>query len=554
MISLNALHYTYPEQSIPALNGVDLEVGAGEFVLLAGRSGCGKSTLLRAINGLVPHFSGGQIKGSVNVADQNVVTAGPRVMSRLVGFLFQNPEAQAVVERVEAEIAFGLEQIGLPAAEIGARIESVLTQLELQPLRRRQMHTLSGGERQRVALASILAQRPQILLLDEPTSQLDPAAATLLLDQVRVLHRDLGLTVLIAEHRLDRLLPYADRLIYMADGKIEIDGPAGQSIREMPYRPPLVEVGLAHGWEPLPLTINEAKPFVAQIKSLWREDEGSGTVRRPAGADNVLVPAGLPTVPAEAPMTPILALNDLAVGYDIPLVSSINLSLYPGELLALLGRNGAGKSAMLRTIVNLLPKLGGEIQLNGRSTVGMATAEICREVAYLPQNPDDLLYADTVWEEPAITLRYHDRPIDRSAIDQLLDRLGLSTLAERYPRDLSVGQRLRVALAAVLITRPRVVILDEPTRGLDALAKRELIELWRSLLAEGIAILLVTHDVELVAQTADRVAILRDGALGPVGPAAEILPHTPPFQPQMARLFEQAGVLTVEEVLRNESR
>lgn len=529
MITIKNLSYTYPEQTQTALNGVNLTIEPGEFVLLAGRSGCGKSTLLRVLNGLVPHFSGGRIVGDVEVANHRPIEVGPRIMSQFVGFVFQNPEVQAVVDQVEAEIAFGLEQIGVPSADIPGRIEQVLDQLDLQHLRYRQLHTLSGGEMQRVAIASVLAVQPKIIVLDEPTSQLDPESAGQLLEQIQTLHRELGLTIIIAEHRLDRLLPYANRLIYMDDGQVLADGPAADVILKMPYSTPLVQLAAALGWDPLPLTVEAARPFAEQIEL-------------PALPQSSTADTG--SKPGQA----VLTLKNIVAGYDQPIVTSADLSIYPGEVVALLGRNGSGKSTLLRTIVNLLPKMGGDILLNGRSTAKMTTAEICRQVAYMPQNPDDLLYADTVWEEPAITLRHHQLPEDRAMIDELLNQLGLAPVADRYPRDLSVGQRLRVALAAVMITKPRLIILDEPTRGLDAVAKTDLVALWQALVAQDISLLLITHDVELVATIAHRVVIMQDGVLSAGGPTAEQLHTTPPFEPQMAQLFPMKGVVNVEQV------
>ena len=261
MITFSRLTYHYPGQARPALRDIDLRINAGEFVLLTGPSGAGKSTLLRCLNGLVPHFTGGRISGGVTVAGLDVVAAGPNRLSREVGFVFQNPEAPAVLDQVEAEIAFGLEQANMPASQMRQRVTDVMDRLALTPLRRRAINTLSGGERQRLALATALALRPRILALDEPTSQLDPEAAANLLDMLVRLNRDDGLTVVLVEHRLERVLPYADRVVVVDDGRIVADGPVLETLDDLPYLPPVTALGRRMGWQPPPLTVDEARAF-----------------------------------------------------------------------------------------------------------------------------------------------------------------------------------------------------------------------------------------------------------------------------------------------------
>ncbi|MEA3341305.1 MAG: ABC transporter ATP-binding protein, partial [Chloroflexota bacterium] len=262
MIHFNHLAYTYPGAPHPALAGVTLRIAEGEFALVAGPSGAGKSTLLRCLNGLVPHFAGGALNGSVTVAGRDPVAEGPQVLSRIVGFVFQDPEAQFVVDRVEDEIAFALENAAIPPVEMRARVEEALDLLELAPLRDRPLETLSGGEKQRVAIAAALALRPRILALDEPTSQLDPQSAQDVLSALVRLNRNLGLTIVLSEHRLERVLPHANRLIYLpGPDDPAISGPPRQVLHQMDLTPPLVTLGKALGWAPLPLTIEEGRRF-----------------------------------------------------------------------------------------------------------------------------------------------------------------------------------------------------------------------------------------------------------------------------------------------------
>jgi energy-coupling factor transport system ATP-binding protein len=462
MIDIRGLQYSYPQQNEPALRGIDWQVAAGEFVLVTGPSGAGKSTLLRCLNGLVPHFNGGTIAGQVWVNGLDVIAASPTVMSQHVGFVLQNPEAQAVLDVVEAEIAFGLENTAVPRPEMQQRVSDVLNWLDLTHLRQRQLHTLSGGERQRVAIATALALRPQVLVLDEPTSQLDPQSAEEVLQALVRLNQALGLTIILSEHRLARILPYAHRMVVVEDGRLVEDR------------------GLETGD--------------------WRLEIAGE--QRGRGAEGITPHASRFT---------LLDVKDLHFAYEgEPVLGGVNLQVGAGEAVALVGRNGTGKSTLLRCVVGLLQGGKGEVVVNGRSIHKRSVADICREVAYLPQNPDDLLFADTVADELAVTLKNHglaDAPGSRD----LLAELGLAAYADAYPRDLSVGQRQRVALGAVTVTRPNILLLDEPTRGLDAAAKQNLVAIWQRWLARGMGLLLVTHDRELVAQVADRVLMMEDG-------------------------------------------
>lgn len=546
MIEIRDLTFTYPQQTTPALHNLSLHVSQGEFVLLVGESGSGKSTLLRCLNGLVPHLSGGVISGSVQMNGLDAIAAGPQQMSQHVGFVFQSPENQAVMDRVEPEIAFGLEnstqfrphrhessaEKARIRQEMQARVTAVLDLLNLTHLRERPHHTLSGGERQKVALASALVLQPALLALDEPTSQLDPQAAAELLDALVQLNREHGYTILLAEHRLERVLPFASRVLLMENGRLTLDAPPRAAAARLPQAPPVVALGRRLGWEPLPLTVAEARPFV------------NGAASHPA-PPTVAAPAHA----AAAEKAPLLTVNEVSFAYDAaPILREVSLTVGAGEMVALLGPNGAGKSTLLRCLVGLLQPPAGEVWVNGRSTRDRTTADICRDVAYLPQNPDDLLFAETVAEELAITRRNHTLPADDTADQQLLAQLGLAELASAYPRDLSVGQRQRTALAAVTVTQPDLMLLDEPTRGLDYAAKAALAAIWREWLAQGKAILLVTHDVELAAQAAQRVVILEEGQITAAGETAVVLPNHPTFAPQISQLFPKRPWLTVAAV------
>ena len=538
MIEFDRVTYTYPGARSPALRDFSLVLPLGEVIVVAGPSGAGKSTLLRCINGLVPHFSGGTLTGNVRVLGFDPVVATPQVMSRHVGFVFQDPEAQFVMDRVEDEIAFALENVAMPPQEMRVRVEETLDLLDLAPLRDRPLAELSGGERQRVAIAAALALRPAILILDEPTSQLDPKSAEDVLNALARLNNDLGLTVILAEHRLERVLPFADQLLFLpGKGNAPLLDDPRTVLLAMREVPPLARLAKRLHWSPLPLTIKEGLRFSRAIP----------------------VPAMSPTTADQSPPSSagasLVEAQRVEVRYGrTNVLQGLDFALRPGEIVAVMGRNGSGKSTLLKTLVGLVRPHGGRVMVRGQDSAKMEVATICQRVGYLPQDPNSLLFADTVMEELWFTLRNHGYtptgdaaalPIDP---DALLAQLGIAPLANAYPRDLSVGERQRVALAAILVVKPQALLLDEPTRGLDYGAKAALADLllgWRN---AGMGIGLVTHDVELAAAIADRVVLMSQGEIIAQGAPARVLGTSPLFAPQIARLFPGTGWLTPEDV------
>jgi len=532
MISFQNVTYTYPGVDHPAISRVSVNITEQDLVLVVGASGSGKSTLLRCINGLVPHFSGGTISGDIRVAGKDPVQESPQVMSQHVGFVFQDPETQFVVDRVEDEIAFALENIALPEEEMHARVTEILDLLELEKLRDRRLDNLSGGERQRVAIAAALVLRPQILILDEPTSQLDPQSANELLNMLVRLKEDQGLTVILAEHRLERILPYTDHIIYLDSthpGLLE--GPPRDILAQISINPPLVEVGKSLGWDPLPLTIEEGLNQVGRI-ALPVAVQGK--------EDEVALPK------------PNLQARDLDVWLgSVQILYDINLELFPGQVLALMGPNGAGKSTLIRSLVGILKPKKGSILVSDQETQGKSVAEISQSVGYLPQDPNALLFADRVEDELVITLQNHHLSIEDYPPDMLLNKLGIGDKADQYPRDLSAGERQRVALGAITITRPGALLLDEPTRGLDYENKQGLVDLIHAWRDEGMAVLVVTHDVEMAAKLADRIVLLEDGRIIKEGPPSQVLNESELFTTQIAQLFPGSGWLTPKDVIQS---
>lgn len=575
MIRFEHLTYTYPGAVNPALKDISLDLPEGQLILLIGPSGAGKSTLLRCLNGLTPHFSGGAISGVVRVNGYDPVTATPRVLSRCVGFVFQDPEAQFVTDHVEDEIAFALENVAMSPQAMRVRVEETLELLDLTSLRDRPLKLLSGGERQRVAIAAALALRPTILALDEPTSQLDPKSAEDVLNALVRLNHDLGLTVILAEHRLERVLPYVDSIIYLPDdGSPVIFNDARTVMKQVELAPPLVQVGKGLGWQPLPLTIKEGLRFSrAWLAEQQRRADLPPRHRRHFARTGA----------------PFLQARRVKVNYGSqPVLRGVDLDVWPGEIVVLMGRNGAGKTTLLRSLVGLVQPQAGDIRVDGKPNKGRDVAEICRQVGYLPQDPNTLLFAESVGEELAVTLRNHgvetrdwrleiekfieieglgdgemgsqgdretrqaslsEHPIAQSSIADLLQQLNLLDKAAAYPRDLSVGERQRVALAAITVTQPGALLLDEPTRGLDYAAKRALERLLHGWRNDGMAILVVTHDVELAAAIADRVILMSQGEIIAEGEPTEVMATSPLFAPQIARLFPETGWLTADDAL-----
>jgi energy-coupling factor transport system ATP-binding protein len=546
MIELTDVTYHYPGQELAALHSISLSVSAGEFLLVVGPSGAGKSTLLRCLNGLVPHFHGGTIQGQVRVAGRDPIAFGPRGMSDVVGFVFQDPEAQFVTQRVEDELAFAMENHNLPQITMRKRVEEVLDQLSIAHLRHRRVETLSGGERQRVAIGSVLTLHPSLLVLDEPTSQLDPQAAEEVLTTLQKLNEDLGLTIVISEHRLERVAQYADRVCYLPGrGEPPLVGDPRQVLAQAELAPPLVRLGRVLDWQPVPLTIKEGRPFVAD---LLRSTDQQGPTGIEAPLPKV---AGTPTqLKTTALSSPVITARGVWYRYNgTEALRGVSLEVERGELVALMGRNGSGKSTLLKNMVGLLRPQRGTIRILDHDIRDATLTEMTRQVGFVPQNPGRLLFKETLADELAFTCRAHQIPTTDA--DPLLEKLKLTGLSHAYPRDLSTGERQRAALAAILVAGPQILLLDEPTRGLDYLSKEQLTALLSDLRREGVTVVMATHDVELVARCANRVVILGEGQLVVDGPVREVMTESLVFSSQINKLLRNDRFLTVEDVLHS---
>ncbi|MFF2211941.1 ATP-binding cassette domain-containing protein [Streptomyces antibioticus] len=733
MIRFENVSVTYDGASEPTVHGVDLTIPEGELVLLAGPSGVGKSTLLGTVSGLVPHFTGGTLRGRVTVAGRDTRTHKPRELSDVVGTVGQDPLSHFVTDTVEEELAYGMESLGLAPEVMRRRVEETLDLLGLAALRDRPIATLSGGQQQRVAIGSVLTPHPRVLVLDEPTSALDPAAAEEVLAVLLRLVHDLGTTVLLAEHRLERVLQYADQVALLpSPGTPPLLGTPADMMAVSPVYPPVVALGRLAHWTPLPLTVRDArrratdlrerlavltptggKPQAAPTTADTRTTPtapatgtgpgpastagrattagpatatASATAARPTNATDPATgedpastasqaiaadpmtgpataaahPTGTTPVSADAPATPAdpaspaskptraaavptttaapapatdidpasggtpatvtatATAADPASGGEavepapsaivspspapatrpaaaprwrlfgklagrgrdgsrartpgqpptpaptdpappaaeiralsvrrghVQALRRIGLTLVAGETVALMGRNGAGKSTLLSTLVGLVEPSAGTVEVGGVTPHRTSPRDLVRRVGLVPQEPRDLLYADTVAGECAAADR--DAQAEPGTCRALVSELLPGIADDVHPRDLSEGQRLTLALAVVLTARPPLLLLDEPTRGLDYAAKARLVAVLRELAAAGHAIVLATHDVELAAELAHRVVLLAEGEVIADGPTAEVVVSSPSFAPQVTKILAPQEWLTVAQV------
>ncbi|MFL6179164.1 MAG: ABC transporter ATP-binding protein [Actinomycetes bacterium] len=531
MIRLENVSLTYPDAVRPALRNVTLSIPEGELALVVGRTGSGKSTLLRVINGLAPTFTGGTLSGRVTVAGRDTSQYAPRELADVVGVVLQDPREGFVTEVVEDEIAYGMESLGLPPEVMRRRVEESLDLLGLHEIRNRPLRTLSGGQQQRAAIASVLAQHPKVLVLDEPTSALDPGAAEEVLAAIQRLVHDLGLTVLMAEHRLERVVQFADRIIHVHQGGQVSDGTPAHVMIDAPVAPPIVELGRWASWSPLPLNIRDARRLAAPLRELLQTTlNGSETslpisTRSPRAADS-----------------PAAEVRKLRVQYGAhQALRAVDLTVRPGEILAVMGRNGAGKSTLLRSLVGLSVPASGSVVVGGSDPVTLSGRELTGRVGMVPQEPGDLLWTESVREECA-------ESSDPTEAAKLFDELAPGVDHSSHPRDLSEGQRLALALAVVLAEAAPVLLLDEPTRGLDYPTKHRLIGLLRRRADAGDAVVVATHDVELAADLADRTVVLADGDIVTDGPTREVVISSPQFAPQIAKVLAPIPLLTVADL------
>ncbi len=544
-IKIQDLSYYYPETIKPALNKINLEIPEGQFVIMVGNSGSGKSTLLRTISGLAPSFYNGNLLGKIYLDGADAAQLSRHELVQEVGIVFQNPESQLVMMNVEQEIAFGLENLGLPDKLMKRRVMEMSSSLGLSAYLESYVAELSGGQKQKAALAGVLAMHPGILLLDEPTSQLDPVAAEELLNIIRRLNEDNGTTIIMIEQRLERCCHLADRILVMENGGISADLKAGTRangiwMQKAPaaYLPPLPRLFASAGYKELPLTVKQGRQIIK-----------SYNLERKAGSNFNSYP-DKPPVSGIDPRKDLVDIHDLWFTYPNTgeALKNINLKIREGDFIAVLGENGAGKTTLLKNINGLLKPSRGSIQVAGKDTRELTIEEMALSVAYLSQDPNDYLFMPSVREEIDFTIKNLKLSEDGYS-EEIIRNFKLDRYIQCNPRDLSTGERQRVALASVLVSKPRLLLLDEPTRGLDYQLKEQLGKLLLEINQQGTAVMMVTHDVDFAAEYARDICLMFDGGVIERGSKYEVLQHSTFYSPQIGKLFNNIvdDVITVDE-------
>jgi len=549
VIKFDRFSFTYWGRPAPALKDLDLRICDGERLLVAGPSGSGKSTLARCLNGLVPHFYGGQLEGRVLIDGLDVTRTQPRELATRVGMVFQDPENQLVASDVERDVAFGPENLGLEPSEIARRVDDVLQSLGLSHLRHRPLSSLSGGEKQKAVIAGVLALHPRVLVLDEPTSELDPASAQEFFEMLSGLQWKLGLTVILIEHRIERVAAIVDRVVLLCEGQVIADGrpcdvlDSHESAQLGVGAPPVTQLAWA-----------------LRAKGLW-----AGMVPLTVEQARDTLESALRTVGATCDAAthqssePVVSVKSLTHQYDgdmEPALADVDVLLPDGSVCAIMGRNGSGKTTLVKHFNGLLKPTSGSVYVCGTDVRESTVARMARMVGLVFQNPNDHLFAETVEDELRFTLVHQGVP--RAAVDarveQALALFGLTSLRFAYPRSLSGGERQRVALASVLVARPRVLVLDEPTRGMESALRRVMSSLLREYAAGGNLVVLVTHDVEMAVEDAEHVLLLSSGKTEGYGEVKTVLDGHPVFASQINQLVHSlrlpvGPLATVDDLL-----
>ncbi len=557
ILRVENLWYRYPFSEEWALKNINLNVSKGEFVVITGPSGCGKSTLALTICGYIPHvIEKGVMKGDVYVKGINTKTKELHELTQLVGVVLQNPEDQLFALTVEEDVAFGPENLALPKEEVRRRVDKAMKDAGVYHIKDKEIFALSGGQKQRTAIAGILAMEPEIVIFDEPTSDLDPQGAYSVLSIISEIQKLRDITVILIEHRLDEVSKYADRIVLMNDGRIIVDEEPHVAYRELDrflsigVRPPQVSELVYKSENPLPSKI----PISLEEAVDYYKSKLNGYSEFPLKLEDSPAPSG----------EPIISFKDVWVMYPDGTVAikGVTLDIYDREMVAIIGRNGSGKSTLTKLLVALLKPWKGEVRVLGIDVSKATTRELVQYVGYVFQNPDHQLFTNTVEEELAFGPRNLGLPPEEveRRVREAMEMLELSEFKDRHPQSLSRGQRRRLAVASVLTMHPKILVLDEPTTGQDWGHSVRLMELAKKLNREkGVTVIFVTHDMRLVAEYASRVVLLEDGRVimdtGPRGAFTdeELVKHNilPPYITQLAmKLFKnKPGVLRVEEFI-----
>jgi energy-coupling factor transport system ATP-binding protein len=551
LISFQNLTFTYRDKERPALRHLAGQIHEGSLVVIMGHGGAGKSSLCYSLNSLVPRFFRGRYEGRVVVAGQEVASRKVAEMSRWVGLVLQDFEAQLFSTNVELELAFGPESLCLPRAEVERRVKRYLLTMGLEPFRRREPATLSGGQKQRLAIASVLALEPRVLALDEPTTDLDPQGREEILDRVRGMVGE-GRTFLIVDHDPE-LAVAADQVWMMRDGELAFQGPPGQVLTDSSLlgscgvRPlPTVQLFSAMNWPGRPLTVEDG------VSLIQRDNLARVRVNEPSPAPF--------TGKAGAVVLETEGLEYIYPHQGVPALRGVDLAIREGEFVAILGQNGSGKTTLAKHLNGLLKPTTGQVAIHGKPTSFYSHREMARTVGHVFQNPDHQIFCRTVGEEVGFGLRLlgEDQRTIESRVLEALEAVGLQGYEEAIPFTLTRGDKQRVAVASVLAARPEVMVLDEPTTGLDYPQQRGMMEMLRRLHGRGHTIIVITHSMWVAAEYARRTVVMKDGRVLLDGPTRwafaqeNRLAEASLRPPAVVRLSNRLGAraLTVEEMVQ----
>lgn len=517
-IEIKNLNYKYPEAKNESLKNINADIEKGELLFVTGKSGSGKSTLVRAICGSVPDFYGGTISGTVCIDGRNVEKISDSERAGKITMVFQDPERQLMMNTVHREIAFGLENIGVSAEQIKRRVWEAMEFSNITDLAFRDIKTLSGGQKQRVAITSAIAYLPKCIILDEPTSQLDPSSAEEVVNLVKKINEELGITIIVVEHRIDRWFDAVNKIAVMDRGMLLFSG----SKAEMYERDEL------HDFFPTIFTVSKALKFESMpqnFKSL-RQEINKKTEFSDAAETKQFIGEK------------IIEMKGLSCFYkNTEAVKKIDLTINKGSFNCILGHNGAGKSTLLKAIIGI-QAYKGKLAFEGIEIKKLSVRDISRKIGYVSQNPNDYISKDTVYEELKFTLDNYGIK-DEDKIEQTLKLLDLYDLRERNPRDMSGGERQRTAIGSILVLQPKVIMLDEPTRGLDRNLKKKLGEILKELQKRDVTIILVTHDIEFAAEFGDNFILMSNGEVIASGCRDEILGNGIYYTTNINKLFRE---------------
>ena len=530
IINIENVSFTYPDCKNKALKNINLKINEGEIVLIVGPSGCGKSTLIRLLNKLIPNYYGGTLEGMVYLKNRDIDFVHNSEIAQTVGMVYQHPEKQIVLQDVEREIAFGLENLNKNMNFMKRNVAEVISLLALNEIKGKQTTEISGGQKQRVAIASVVSMDPDIIVFDEPISQLDPISAEEVLNSIKKLNTDMGKTIILVEQRLDKCFHMADRIIFMENGCILGEGKPNnipQYIDKKYHLPNISYIFRQAKMENIPVTVKEGRNIIKDCNfgNKFKKNKFNSEV--------------------------IMDVKKIQFEYEkgSKTLKDISFQLRKGRILGVMGENGAGKSTLFKIISGVINKYNGNIEVDGKNIKKIKMKDKIKKIGYLSQNPNDYFGRETVFDEVGYTLK-NIGEYDDKKVYEILKKLNLIHLKDRNPRDLSGGEKQRTAIACTLITDPEILILDEPTRGMDSLAKESLGKIMKSLVSEGKTIVVITHDSDFLGDYADEVMLMFDGEIVASGEATEVLCDSLYYSPQISKVFKnKCNVIKSEDAI-----